>query len=501
MTQQERLPEASALPAYFHPERATGIAHEQLTGLPANVIDAFYVQSSADGATDMVYVVGMRDGTVKAVINAPEQDEDTLIRDQMRSLQVSQRETFRGIRAQNLSLLSVTHIELGPATQGLNDPVNIHGMLNSTIRTGLQEAQAVPLQANGVLTVGRLDLLRAYREGTAHAFQSLSEHGVRSFMIPLHVPAGPVPAVEQGKDIALAYTMFSPAVFEQADNSYLTLSLAYDLLTSLKEDMKACGIRGMLTDVDIPVPNRALLEAELRNEGYRIEGNQAVQADEAVHGEGGLLKRLRQMAAEWSAERIELPREATHHDYLYLIDRTLEDVSTSEDIAMARTLGGAVTSRMKPIARNLQKHEPAPRALTAVPQQNETIAGGERHAAAPDYSEDFLVERVPTRGVEDAARYDDFIIHSGVGRAALNLTAVDTPSFGDGHTSDFEDFPSALPVLLAPDKAAQLTGNVINASSGNIPDRQPEAYEWADDFTAKSQPRTNKKDDYSGDFS
>lgn len=429
MNKKERLQTPGLTwPPYFQPRPGQeSPPTKELLRIPANLLDVFYFRDSEDGPTELVVVLGCLGEDVDIVTGEAITDLPHDLKEQLKTVQVSQRQVFRSITAQELYVFSLDAVEQQAQTAGYNNAVYLYGKMHARLSPNLGRAQITPLQNEGRLTVGRLDMLHAYRESLAHVFQNpqATDEKMYHFM----VPAAPVVEVKQGRGITLVYPILDPEVFDKADNSIIVMRIVYDLLSKLQQDMIKEGNQHPFTKKNIPVPSRRRLEAELEADGYEIQSNVATKRAKAhkqsAQGQITFLTRLREMASHWAEPHISLPLQAKPKGYLKIIDQVLKAVATKEDKRMMKTLSQRVQERVSPVEKPAQPPKPiqlvepvvspAPR---SIPQPSRPPVA-RRQAPPPvrreeDWKEDFAVPVVISGQEREQEWWHDFAAETRV---------------------------------------------------------------------------------------
>ncbi|KPV54634.1 hypothetical protein SE17_02555 [Kouleothrix aurantiaca] len=364
--------------------------------IPATLLDLFYLRSAPDSPAELTAVVGCLQGDIGVVVGDAMQALPEDIRGQIRAAEVSRRGVFRALAVRELYITTLDAVDQEARVAGFNDALYLYGRMQACIRWDRHQARTTPLNNEGRLMVGRLDLLQAYLEGSAHAFQSLIEAETTAYHFML--PVEPTANVVQGSGIALVYPILDPLISNSIDNSFVVMRIVYDLLLRLQQDMVQEQHRHAFVTAEIPVPSRQRLEAELQADGYAIRGDVAEQQINQPHDPQAntWLQRLRALAQQWAAPQIKLPPQATPRDYLQLIADVLPAIRTSEDTAMAQALANLLEARVTPVRQPLIAQIPAqPRA------DRSTAPSGRRKYAPP------IVSAVPPMPKQDWSR--DFV--------------------------------------------------------------------------------------------
>lgn len=461
------------------PGEARPTTPEQDLSMPEGLVDIFYLQDTV-GYTNLVGVFGCSDGTLYPATGQALEALPGDLQDQVSALKVSGHERFRAITAPSIAAMSIDTVEQNLAVKGFNDPVVLRG------RSRMASDSAMGQTEDAKFIVGRLDLLAAYRKGLDYSFRSPDPTNKGGAMIPFLISGNG--ESRDGDSLVLAYPVLDPSSVAYADNSYITLHVVYDLLLQLKRDMQEEGVESVLTASPLPAPNREMLVTALIEDGYVVEGDVAKKVATPTPKSGkSMLARLRSLTDDWSAERIELPPEATHSDYMRIIDETLPTVSSRQDIAAIEIIQSRIRANVGPSPRAAQAaHRIAP--IATRPSVQVAVSRPDHRNVTPpdeDWRQDFLTTPYAQRARNPITTQweRDFDISDHVlqreegenravsqvaGRTAI--TAADTASNATaaGWSSDFA--PSTVP------RTAQ--------------EQQPQ--EWDDDFTTSPRGHTNE---------
>ena len=137
----------------------------------------------------------------------------------------------------------------------------------------------------------------------------------------------------------LAYPVLSADLQSAAPgNEFFFNQILYDVITGVWGDVEREAPPPRRRPQDVPVPNRALAEQTLVNQGYVIEGDSAVRARKGLLGS---------VLGAFVDDRRVLPREGTSDDYLHLAQEALGAVAgwpAPRARALRACLGGAGVS-------------------------------------------------------------------------------------------------------------------------------------------------------------
>jgi hypothetical protein len=216
-----------------------------------------------------------------------------------------------------LYIFDLQTMEMLPDAPGPNDALYVYGLMY-----GPYPAHAdVPVAAvEGQLTVTRADLLGGLVDGTGSAFAYPPDvHGSRC--VHALLPGERAEVIDTGRGVILALPLVPTWLPEcPQSNDLVVAQLIYDVLSALRADL---GDEG----APLPVPNRAVLEAELVAQGWTIEG------DEAVRAKTGFMSVLR------GSEKRQLPRQGTLDELTAAARAALAkmpNVPTPEALALRR---------------------------------------------------------------------------------------------------------------------------------------------------------------------
>jgi hypothetical protein len=217
----------------------------------------------------------------------------------------------RHLRAAELYLFEVQLMEQAADRPGFDDPVHLYGTLLGPVSpAGLGEI------SEGEMTVTRADLLEGAARGAAHAFRYAAPGGAagaRSFHLLL--PGDRVEELAQGRGVVVAYPVLSADLQSAAPgNEFFFNQILYDVITGVWGDVEREAPPPRRRPQDVPVPNRALAEQTLVNQGYVIEGDSAVRARKGLLGS---------VLGAFVDDRRALPREGNSDDYLHLAQEAL----------------------------------------------------------------------------------------------------------------------------------------------------------------------------------
>jgi hypothetical protein len=261
-----------------------------------------------------------------------------------------------------LFFFDVRLAEQAGAVPGLNDPVYLYGTLYGPCR-GVPEPDT--WRVEGQLTVTRADVLEGLVRGAPLAFRYPGELGRLSCCYHMMLPADREEEIHQGKGIVLAYPLLPPDLaLDGAANEALVKQLLFDLLNALKEDLESQALAHPLRGVVLPVPSRAFLEAELKAQGYKVQGDSALPP---AGSQAGLRGFLATVFGSFAGRRLTLPPEGTVDDFLALARRALQGLPgwpTERDVALRARIH-PLSSGPRPPLQSPPAPRPQPRTPTA----------------------------------------------------------------------------------------------------------------------------------------
>ncbi|HEY1014164.1 MAG TPA: hypothetical protein VGE07_15740, partial [Herpetosiphonaceae bacterium] len=293
-------------PAFFWPPFAQprpGVAPPAPAPLriPAAVLDLFYLGGDAHPAAELVAVLGCMGGSIMLATRGSFPELPLDLQQQLRVLEINTRGLFRTVRAQEVWIASLDAVEQAAQASGYNDAISAYGRMHCRLMPRGGQLLIQPLAHDVCLTAGRIDVLHGWQMGLAAPLR----HAWRGDEAHTHccLPLAPRAAVAQGYGVSFLYPFFDPARFGGADNTPIALRIIHDVLAQLQHDMREQGSAAPLAVLNLPVPSRQQLEAELAADGYQIRGETAVRTGGSSSGAApaSLLSRLRRWAAGWAA--------------------------------------------------------------------------------------------------------------------------------------------------------------------------------------------------------
>jgi hypothetical protein len=225
-------------------------------------------------------------------------------------------------------------LELLMDAPGVNDAMYLYGAL----RGPYPATKGSPVSTiEGQLTVTRSDLLSALVDGTRDAFAYRPEgHGSRC--VHALLPGERAEILDGGQGTVLAFPLAPVWTLDSlVPNDRVAGQIFYDVLHALYRDLRE--------PLELPVPSRAAVAAELQAEGFTIEGDTAVRTKRS-----GILGALMP-----EREKRTLPREGSLDEYVRAAGVAIGKlgVPTPETLALRRRRGAvapaATPSRTIPV--------------------------------------------------------------------------------------------------------------------------------------------------------
>jgi hypothetical protein len=217
---------------------------------------------------------------------------------------------------QELYVFDLQVLELLMDAPGLNDAMYLYG----TLRGPYPAAEGATLKTiEGQLTVTRSDLLGGLIEGTADAFAYQPDaNGARC--VHALLPGERADLIDGGRGVVLALPIAPAWTLESSvSNDRVAAQIIHDVLGALRRDL------GDATP--LPVANRAAVIAELKAQGFTIEGDEAVKTTKS-----GLL------GIRTEREKKPVPREAPLEEFVRLALSALPKIGppSPESFALRR---------------------------------------------------------------------------------------------------------------------------------------------------------------------
>jgi hypothetical protein len=269
-------------------------------------------------------------------------------------------------------------LELLMDAPGLNDAMYLYGALRGPYPATPGQPVAT---IEGQLTVTRSDLLSALVDGTQEAFAYRPEgHGSRC--VHALLPGERAEIIDGGQGAVLAFPLAPAYTLDSlVPNDRVAGQIFYDVIHALYRDLGEA--------LELGVPSRAVVAAELQAEGFTIEGDTAVRTKRT-----GILGALMP-----EREKRTLPREGTLDEYVRAAGAALArlGVPTPETLALRRRRGAVTpaTAASRPIPMSTTPLPPtAPASSTTTDRQPRPRV----EAGATDWMKDFVdAHRAPGR--------------------------------------------------------------------------------------------------------
>ena len=321
--------------------------------IASTLLDVFYLRAAESQPASLVAVVGCLGGTISAVsADAPERLPDD-VRDQVQLSRINHRNRFRLITARNIDVFKLEALRLNASGLGFNDPVQLFGSLQARMSHDRGQVSIALVNNEGRMTVGRIDLLHAIRQGIARPHVSAAANSTSTYHALILTGDSSVANVESS--MMVLYPLADPVLGDIADNEAIFRTATYNVLSSLQGDMVRAGIQTPFTENRLPVPNRALYIDGLLQDGYEIRGNTAYKTDRNRRPQSTtLLGQVKHSVGSWFAPAVGLPLEANLIEYGALIDEGLSQIATDDDRKAMSAMLTVVTDGFSPAVGQLQ---------------------------------------------------------------------------------------------------------------------------------------------------
>lgn len=321
--------------------------------IATTLLDMFYLRAAESQPASLVAVVGCLGGTISAVsADALERLPDD-VRDQVHMSCINQRNRFRLITARTLDVFKLEALRLNASGPGFNDPVQLFGSFQARISQEHGQASIALVNNEGRMTVGRIDLLHAIRQGIARPLVSAAANSTSTYHALISTGNSSVANV--ASSMMLLYPLADPVLGDIADNGAIFRTATYSLLSSLQGDMVRAGIQTQFAENRLPVPNRAQFIDGLLQDGYEIRGNTAYKTDRNRRPPSTtLLGQVKHSVGSWFAPAIGLPLEANLIEYGALIDDGLSQIASDDDRKAMNAILAVVTDGFSPTVDQLQ---------------------------------------------------------------------------------------------------------------------------------------------------
>ncbi|MBX3170437.1 MAG: hypothetical protein KF760_23730 [Candidatus Eremiobacteraeota bacterium] len=173
-------------------------------------------------------------------------------------------------------------------------------------------------QGEGELVLRVSELLYALCEAVQNPFRYSN-----GAFYGLALPGDSEESLRQGRGLILAYAV-PPAELRAAgigNEEWMKMAF-FECLQTIQNDMKEMKPKAPFSLLNLPVPSRSLLIAELKQQGYEIVQDRAI----SNMNRGTLAGRMLKMFGNLTGQGFSLPPEATLADYVKLGRETLASV-------------------------------------------------------------------------------------------------------------------------------------------------------------------------------
>jgi hypothetical protein len=313
------------LPDYFSPFGRVGKEAAEQERFPEKLLDIINIKDPYSNAVETVAVFACMGDMIDVAL--VDQVSHT-VANQVQEMQVSKRDTFRCIEADEVDFFSGNGISQEIEHHGYNDPVKIYATIGARAKWSFGKFSIVPTLHKGILTSGRLDVLQAVLESQKK--RSLFGES-RATISQLTLPTRKPQHISKNKGIGIVYPIVDTHLIGQFGNVDIIHRIAFDILTKLKAELQADNHSGLQLLDHLPVPNRKRLEADLQAEGYDIHGNVAVKKNGGDPAQTGFLANLRKLLPEWNESKITLPAQGSAKDYEKIITRVIQHIASPRD--------------------------------------------------------------------------------------------------------------------------------------------------------------------------
>lgn len=219
-----------------------------------------------------------------------------------------------------LFLFSIQLLEQPGDAPGLNDPVYLYGTLYGPFPESDPSFQPAGIQ--GQLTVTRGDLLDGLLNAAKYPFSISPEGEARMRNFHVCLAGDREEEIDRGIGVVLAYPLLPGDILQDnPSNELVVAQMLYDVLSSLKDDMIKEKVSNPLRTMTLPVPNRMLVEEQLKQRGYTIEGETAVIKTTVTQGFQGFLESA---FGSIMKDRLDLPPQGTVNEFLQIAETALD---------------------------------------------------------------------------------------------------------------------------------------------------------------------------------
>lgn len=321
---QEAIFVSQVLPRYFvaRPDNS-GNESAPLENAPLiHAIDSFYFGGRHIVDQELV-VCSDHSGGLRLVGGEQVGELSQEIQEQLAYDEVAKAGKDRLIDALSCYLFIIQFMEQCTDSPGLNDPVYLYGRLFGPF----SGAAGGPLASvEGQLTITRADILEGFVRDAEYAFHYAGSPASAYRCFHISLPGDREEELRAGNGIVIGYPLLSlEMVQSNSSNEVIVCQFIYDILKSLQKDMDKENLSGPLRSKILPVPNRYLLEQQLKDRGYEIKGNSAIRKGGAGQGFQGMLETV---YGALMKDRLEIPPEGKIEDYLDLAKATLKSLKS-----------------------------------------------------------------------------------------------------------------------------------------------------------------------------
>ncbi len=310
---------ARPFPRYFVPRSNDGSGRRMSDPISSiHALDNFFVGGRHVSEREWIVTVDQA-GELNLI---PGEDKSVFSNDVQSELAYSEMVGSGGrvLDVSEFFLFNVQLLEQPGDAPGLNDPVYLYGTLYGPFPSG--DASSQPAGMEGQLTVTRGDLLDGFLQARNYPF-SISpegEIGMRNFHIAL---AGDrEEEIDRGIGVILAYPLLPADIIQDnPSNELVVTQMLFDVLSSLKDDMVKEKVANPLRTMTLPVPNRMMVEEQLKQRGYTIEGDTAVIKTTVTQGFQGFLAST---FGSIMKDRLELPPQGSLDGFLEIAETALK---------------------------------------------------------------------------------------------------------------------------------------------------------------------------------
>lgn len=356
MSSKEQVQPDRWWPEHFQPRSGQEaiLAVNDDDRIATSLLDLFYLRAAELQPASLLAIVGCMGETITAVSADDPASLPDDVRDQVHMCRINHRNRFRIITASSVDVFKLEALRLSASGPGFNDPVQLFGSFQARIAYDRRQLSIALVHNEGRMTVGRIDLLHAIRDGIARPFVSAGANSTGTYHALISTGDGSV--TDATSRMMLLYPLADSDLGDIADNEAIFRDATYRLLTSLQGDMQRIGSQAQFADTRLPVPNRAQFVDGLLQDGYEIRGNTAYKTDRNRRPPATtFLGEFKRSVESWFAPAIGLPLEASLIDYGALIDEGLSQIATDDDRNAMSAMAPVVTDGFSPTLDQLQE--------------------------------------------------------------------------------------------------------------------------------------------------